>query len=419
MRTTSKTSLVLAVLAASLLGSSSYAYAQDQSAPVANVQPVDGMALQAELFKPWKTKYEKLTRTAASALQSKKPGNYAGQLHLLEVELVHLMKLAASDNKLTPQQQSMATQEARTLLTQIQWSYPSLQTEMRNRFEAAAPGKSGGQIVTRAGGKGKNAVDVFYPSFHSKKKLPQAVQDKLSRDLIEKHKAEHPNTPIHQPLTKGTVGSISSGELLEWVQVPKSGKKNAKVVDGGELRITRNAKHVVTSGGQETLAAGSLKVIWHPQHIGVPEKAIAVFVSNWSGTFQPDIASLEGTMIARLTKLGFNRTNLILTTTMPLEPKIYETFLSMRKSKAKVKLSLTRMAKRAERIKLTATNQWNKVVQKSTPKSATRPVLTSLSPEKAQKAIRNRASTSGTSKRVRVAQKRGAKKAKPTVRRVR
>lgn len=371
MLNVTKTGLLSVVIALLALHVPAPVHAEGPTTTPAAEQ-TENVSLNTKLFQPWKTKYMALTSTAASALQSKNPENYAGQLHLLEVELVQLLKLSATDKTLSQAQRQSATTEARALLTQLQWNYPSLQGEMRTRFEAASPGKSGAQLVSRKATQDGRKVDVFSPSFKQSKRLSAAKQAELSNKLIAEHKAEHPGKSIHQQLTSATVPFVKSGELLEWVVVP-NGKKAVANADGshGELRVTRNAKHVVTSGGQDTLAAGSLKVIWHPDHPGVPEKALAVFASNWSGTFQPDMASLQTTMVNRLTNLNFPLDRIVLTTTMPLEPKLYEILLGMRKSKTKVTKSLARLALRADRVKAATVTQWKQTVKSSSTSPAT------------------------------------------------
>jgi hypothetical protein len=83
------------------------------------------------------------------------------------------------------------------------------------------------------------------------------------------------------------------------------------------------------AGGREVRSAGAIKIFWGKGTNGKQEPML-VLVSNWSGTYQPDMGSVASTMMTRLRNLGVPQDRIVLTPAMPLEPKVYEVLLQAR-----------------------------------------------------------------------------------------
>lgn len=271
------------------------------------------------LVDPLIDRYAEIGKLAGSTMRSGEPDAYAADLFLLEHNLVNLLTYVPNAKGLTDAQKQQVTSEVRSLLGQVQWNYRSLLEEMRNRTEKSSPGTSGTTLVEPTTNGDGTANDVYYPSFKGTTKLTKAEQARRYEALRQKHEEKYPGEKPHFRLNKSTLDGIQSGELLEWVETP-----------GGQIRVTRNAKHAVVAGGRQVRSAGALKIFWGKGASGKQEPVL-VLVSNWSGTYQPDMGSVAGSMMSRLRTLGVPQDRIVITPAMPLEPKVYEVLLASRK----------------------------------------------------------------------------------------
>lgn len=268
--------------------------------------------LEEALLRAWSQRYASLTRTAGSTL-AERPSGYVRELFLLEHELVQMLVCVEQAPDLPDASRLALSSSLRARFAQLQWGYRTVLDVMRTRVEHRFPGTSGSsQPQPRRMADGE-AQDLYEPSYKSSRPLTAAARRRRYLALREEHRAEHGVDRPYQALDRRALDDLASGELLEWVATP-----------GGHVRVTRDAKHAVVAGGRPVASAGGLKVFWAER--GGRRAALAV-LSNWSGTYQPDFASAEPTMLARLVRLGIPRDRIVLSPAMPVSSKVYEVLL--------------------------------------------------------------------------------------------
>jgi hypothetical protein len=260
------------------------------------------------------------TGTASSTLKARKPERYAAAMLQVEHELVNLLDYVGSATHLPREEREVALGRLRALISQLAWNYNSVLTEMRARQETNRPGSTG-RTVAQPERHPNGPRDLYVPSFHSDRSFSRAERRRLYEQLRDEHRQQHPDEKRpYFSLNRQSLKEIKHGELLEWVAMP-----------GGQLRLTRNAKHVVTAGGHDVASAGSLKIFWDQEALKEGKRVPAlVLVSNWSGTYQPDMSSVHRTMVRRLRHLGISVDRIVLVPNMPTESKTFEAMLGAR-----------------------------------------------------------------------------------------
>lgn len=267
--------------------------------------------LSKQLLGAWDQRYAAVGRTAGSMLASDRPDRYAMRVYLLERELVDMLQFVDRSQGVTPRQREVVSRDIISRLGQLQHSYTTIQSTMRAQQEAAAPGGTGGTLVQPVTTR-KGTVDAYHPS-----------KGKRLQDVRAKRAKEHPGEDPYFCLNRKTIKDVKSGELLEF-----------GAMLGGQLRVTRFAKHLDVCGGNPAQSSGGTKIFWSES--SKRRKAILAYGSNWSGTYQSNMATLADTLLPRFDKLGIDRNVVVFTGSMPLSTKMYETLLETRGMDKKV-----------------------------------------------------------------------------------
>lgn len=281
-------------------------------------------ALHEALVGPWLARYKKTVARTQVDLGAA-PERQALRLYMLEQELVAMLEFVVGNKQIPATARRRVEQSAFQWLNNLQWSYSSAQQEMRTRQEAQSAGSSGRRSTFY-----KNGRTFYTPTYKTDRPLNAKERRKAYRALLTEHRAEFGKKRAWDVLDRKTLRQIKSHELIEWValaKTPQAGKQDNPLATAGDLevRLTRFAKHAIVAEGQSVPGAGGLAIVWGKQ--AKQSQPVAVFVSPWSGTYQPEIGSVLSTIGAKLVKLGVPAERILVTPMMPLSTKLYENFL--------------------------------------------------------------------------------------------
>ena len=157
---------------------------------------------------------------------------------------------------------------------------------------------------------------------------PKKTPAQALQDMRDKHAAAGGKPTDFRFLRKGSLATLESGRLAEWVQF-------------GSARFRMNstgAKHPVIGMGKSVRGAGSMKI--YKDRRG---QVLLAVISNSSGNYKPGPGSTEAP-VQRLMELGVNPAHILVTSVIPEEPELVKLLL-----KSKLKMTEDQVK---ERVKL-------------------------------------------------------------------
>ncbi len=314
-----------------------------------------GAAVSRDLLKPWVERYERTSKVARSRQQGKRPDGYAMRVFMLERELTDMIQYVNARKDLTRGERQVVSSDIRSWFGRLQHSYTTLQSTMRAQTEANHPGSTGTTKVERARVKGQ-PTDLYAPSYHTKQPLSKAEQRRRYESIVAKRQLQHPGRAPYLPLTRKNLLAVPSGELRE-----------VTVTQGGNVRMTSFAKHADVNGGGRAQSAGGFKVYWGRE--AGKKVPLLVPLSNWSGTYQPDMASVAPTVSRRLRNMGIPDNVVVYTANEAVSPKMFEILQQGRGiDKAVAKARGARLERIADKRGRAFSKQWNQAISSHTVK---------------------------------------------------